>query len=160
MLMLRKRIEMKNILTVILVAFASIAMAQSSDLKVENGKYYSMNGSLHSGLYAQYDAGVKVAELTVENGVLSGSALYFHANGGVKEEGSFANGKRSGNWTQYNTMGDVSGTASYLADQKHGKWVVWDDEGNKRFEMYYDKGARVGTWKMWNASGELTTKTY
>lgn len=71
--------KMKNILTLILIAFASIVMAQSSDLKVENGKYCSLNGGLFSGLYAEYDAEVKVAELNVENGVLSGAALYYHA---------------------------------------------------------------------------------
>ena len=158
--MLRNKSQMKNILTLIVVSFASIAMAQGNDIKVENGKYYSMNGGLFSGLYAQYDAGVKVAELSVEEGVLSGAALYYHTSGKIKEEGSFDNGKRSGNWTQYNTMGDVNSTASYVEDQKHGKWVVWDDAGTKRFEMYYDNGARVGTWKMWNASGELTTKTF
>lgn len=152
--------KMKNILTLILIAFASIAMAQSSDLKVENGKYCSLNGGLFSGLYAEYDAEVKVAELNVENGVLSGAALYYHASGSIKEEGSFDKGKRSGDWTQYNHLGQINSTASYLEDQKHGKWVVWDNEGNKRFEMYYDNGARVGTWKMWNASGELSTKTY
>jgi antitoxin component YwqK of YwqJK toxin-antitoxin module len=158
--MLRNVPQMKNILTLILVAFASIAMAQSNDIKVENGKYYSMNGGLFSGLYAQYDAGVKVAELSVEEGVLSGAALYYHTSGNIKEEGSFDNGKRSGNWTQYNDLGQVNSSASYIEDQKHGKWIVWDDAGNKRFEMYYDNGARVGTWKMWSASGELTTKTF
>ena len=103
--------KMKNILTLILIAFASIVMAQSSDLKVENGKYCSLNGGLFSGLYAEYDAGVKVAELNVENGVLSGAALYYYASGSIKEEGSFNKGKRSGNWTQYNDLGQINSTA-------------------------------------------------
>jgi len=151
---------MKKIFTLILVAFTSFAMAQNSDLKIENGKYYSVDGSLFSGLYAQYDAGVKVAELSVEDGVLSGAALYYHANGKVKEEGTFLNGKRNGNWTQYNDMGQMNSIASYLQDNKHGKWIVWDESGQKRFEMYYNNGDRVGTWKMWDANGELTTKTF
>ena len=49
------------------VLFSLSVIAQSNDLRIENGVYYNMNGTLFNGQYSQYDAGVKVAELNVEN---------------------------------------------------------------------------------------------
>lgn len=134
--------------------------AQQVDVKVENGKYYSAEGTLFSGTYAQYNGATKVAELNIDNGVLSGSALYFHVNGTLKEQGQYAEGQRSGKWTQYNNVGEVITVAGFANDQKHGEWIVWDDNGNKRFEMFYNNGKRIGTWKMWDEEGNLSTKDF
>lgn len=153
---------MKKIITSLLFVFAfgAFTMAQTSELRMDNGVYYNMNGTLFNGQYAQYEGNIKTAELSVEKGVLSGSAMYYYANGKVKEEGNYANGVRNGNWSQYNDMGELTSVASFKADKKHGKWMVWDENGNKRFEMYYNEGVKIGTWKMWDAEGNLTTKSF
>lgn len=151
---------MKNIISLILLAFCTIASAQNSDLKIENGLYYHLNGTLFNGQYAQYEGEVKIAELTVENGTLSGAALYFYTNGKLREEGGYTEGKRSGSWTQYNEVGQISCLASFKADEKHGKWIIRDTKGNLRFEMFYFEGEKIGTWKMWDEDGNLTTKTF
>jgi antitoxin component YwqK of YwqJK toxin-antitoxin module len=144
----------------ILLVFALGANAQQANVKVENGKYYSVQGSLFTGTYAQYEGSNKIAELSIDNGVLNGAALYFHTNGRLKEEGKYVNGQRSGKWTQYNELGKVTTVANFVNDAKHGSWLVWDDNGNKRFEMNYNNGKRIGIWKMWDEEGNLTTKDF
>lgn len=151
---------MKKFITLILLAFATTASAQTNSLKIENGVYYNLNGTLFSGRYSQYDGDVRIAELSVENGVLSGASLYFYADGKLREEGGYLAGKRSGNWTQYNELGQISCMASFKADKKHGKWMVRDSKGNLRFEMYYLDGEKVGIWKMWDEEGQLTIKSF
>ena len=108
----------------------------------------------------QFESGIKLATISVNNGLLSGSAVYYHANGAIKEEGTFINGKRSGSWFQYTSNGELTSVAAFHNDKKEGKWVIWDDAGKVRFEMYYSEGKKVGTWKMWDAEGTLTTKTF
>ena len=151
---------MKNIITLVLAALTTLSFSQNQELIVENGKYFNVNGTLFSGQYAQFQDGYKIAELSVEDGILSGSAMYYHKNGSVKEEGHFSEGKRSGKWYQYNDLGNISTVAAFKADKKHGKWIVWDENGEQRFEMYYEEGQKVGTWKMWDSEGKLTTKTF
>lgn len=151
---------MKNILMIVMIVLSSSVFGQSEDLRVENGKFYNLSGSLFTGTYFQYEGNTKISEFSVEEGVLSGSAMYFHANGKVKEEGNYTNGVRNGNWSQYNDMGELTSIASFKADKKHGKWMVWDENGNKRFEMYYNEGVKIGTWKIWDAEGNLTTKSF
>jgi len=158
--MLKTMKRIKNILTALFLTLTTLAVGQTTELTLENGKYYNLQGELFNGTYEQYEGSTKVAQLTVENGLLSGAALYFHTNGQLKEEGAYTNGKRSGNWTEYSVLGKVRSIASFKNDAKHGKWMVWDDNGNKRFEMYYLDNKKVGTWKMWDAEGNLTTKTF
>lgn len=159
MLMLKTQM-MKNIIFLLIMALSASVYGQSTDLKIENGTFYSLDGTLFSGTYEQYEGSTKIAQLSVENGMLAGAALYFHTNGQVKEEGEYTNGKRSGNWTQYSELGEIRSIASFKSDTKHGKWMVWDEKGNKRFEMYYADGIKVGTWKMWDEDGNLSTKTF
>lgn len=151
---------MKKLMTIILSMLSVVVFSQNQEVNIENGKYFNVNGTLFTGQYAQYKDGIKVAELSVEDGVLSGVAMFYHTNGKMKEVGSYSSGERVGKWYQYNDLGDLSTVAAFKEDKKHGKWIVWDEDGNKRFEMYYDDGNRIGTWKMWDADGNLTTKTF
>ena len=151
---------MRNLIALFVMCVSVTAFSQSSSITLQNGKYTNMDGVAHTGICEQFENGLKISELTVIEGVLSGEATYFHDNGSVKEVGSFENGNRSGTWIGYSNEGEKVSTASFNNDKKHGKWLVWDESGAKRFEMYYDNGAKVGTWKMWDSEGKLSTKTY
>jgi antitoxin component YwqK of YwqJK toxin-antitoxin module len=160
MLILKRIKIMRNIIGLLAVVFTLSSFVSYTEVVVKDGKYFNEDGSLFTGAYEQFDAGTKIATISVSNGLLSGSAVYYNSNGTVKEEGSFKAGMRSGNWFQYTASGQLSAIASFDDDKKNGKWTVWDDAGNKRVEMYYDNGIKVGTWKMWDAEGNLTTKTF
>lgn len=155
-----KKYEMRNLIAIIVLIFGVTANAQNGDIQINNGKYFTLSGGLFTGVYEQFTDGVKTSEMEVKNGVLSGSALYFHTNGALREEGSYAEGKRAGAWTQYNSLGKVISSASFKNDEKHGKWMIWDDSGNMRFEMYYNEGQKIGEWKMWDEEGKLTVKVF
>ena len=146
--------------SIFILALAVISTAQTADVSYVNGRFVNTDGTFFSGMYTEYSDGIKVSQLTVNNGLLNGQAFYFFADGTVKLKGNFKFGKKEGQWIEYNNMGQITTISNYQEGQKHGKWEIWDDEGNKRFEMYYENGQKIGTWKMWNESGELTTKVY
>ncbi len=151
---------MRSLLTITAAFFTFVTFALTTNIVVKDGIYFNEDGSLFSGEYEQFESGIKLATISVNNGLLSGSAVYYHANGAIKEEGAFMDGKRSGNWFQYTDNGALTSIAAFHNDKKEGKWVVWDEAGKIRFEMYYKEGQKVGTWKMWDADGRLTTKTF
>lgn len=151
---------MRSITTIIAAVVTLASFAFNADIVVKEGKYFNEDGSLFTGQYEQFEAGVKLATISVNEGLLSGSAVYYHANGAVKEEGRFIEGMRAGSWFQYTATGQLTSVAAFKNDKKDGKWTVWDDAGKVRLEMYYNQGVKVGTWKMWDADGNLTTKTF
>ncbi|NNJ54819.1 MAG: hypothetical protein HKP14_01730 [Bacteroidia bacterium] len=151
---------MRNLLTIIMMSVIGLLSAQNVDVEVVNGKYFNLDGNLFTGTYTEYAEGIKISELNIEEGVLSGSVLYFHLNGNLKEQGQYNNGLKTGDWKQYNSVGSITSTATFVDDKKDGQWMVWDDAGNKRFEMYYSNGKKVGVWKMWDDKGEMTTKDF
>ena len=151
---------MRKLITAVLAMCFWGLTAQNNQVELVNGKFYTMDGTLFTGVYTQYEEGTKVAELSIASGELSGTAKYFHLSGALKESGTYKNGKREDEWKKYSATGNLLCVASFLNDTKHGKWLVWDNEGNLRFEMYYKNGKQVGTWKMWDANGELTTKDF
>ncbi len=151
---------MRSLTTLIAAVFTLVSFALTTNIVVKDGMYFNEDGSLFSGEYEQFESGIKLATISVNNGLLSGSAVYYHANGAIKEEGTFINGKRSGSWFQYTSNGELTSVAAFHNDKKEGKWVILDDAGKVRFEMYYSEGKKVGTWKMWDAEGTLTTKTF
>ena len=151
---------MRSLTTLIAAVCTLVSFALTTNIVVKDGIYLNEDGSLFSGEYEQFESGIKLATISVNNGLLSGSAVYYHANGAIKEEGTFVNGKRSGSWFQYTSSGELISVAAFNNDKKEGKWIVWDEAGKIRFEMYYSEGKKVGTWKMWDADGILTTKTF
>ena len=141
-----------------LLGFSS--MGQSTEVAYVNGKFINSDGTFFSGIYAEYEDGVMVSQLTVNNGLLNGNAVYYFASGAIRIQGSYRFGQRDGKWVEFNNLGQLATISYYNNGQKDGKWEIWDLDGNKRFEMYYNNGEKVGTWKMWNDQGQLTTKEY
>ena len=109
---------MRSLTTLIAAVCTLVSFALTTNIVVKDGIYFNEDGSLFSGEYEQFESGIKLATISVNNGLLSGSAVYYHANGAIKEEGTFVNGKRSGSWFQYTSSGELTSVAAFNNDKK------------------------------------------
>lgn len=151
---------MRKLITALTVICFLGVFAQSNQVMIENGKFYSLDGKLYSGLYTKIEDNNKVSELNIKDGNLSGPAKYFSLTGAVKEIGMYKEGKRHGEWKKFNDAGQLLSIASFNNDAKNGKWLVWDNNGKLRFEMFYNNGKQVGTWKLYDEEGNVSTKDF
>lgn len=56
-------------------------------------------------------------------------AIYFHANGGVSQKGTFNLEKKlHGEWLSYNEKGENISVGSYANGVKTGKWLFWAND--------------------------------
>ena len=114
---------MRSLTTLIAAVCTLVSFALTTNIVVKDGIYFNEDGSLFSGEYEQFESGIKLATISVNNGLLSGSAVYYHANGAIKEEGTFVNGKRSGSWFQYTSSGELTSVAAFNNDKKEDETI-------------------------------------
>jgi antitoxin component YwqK of YwqJK toxin-antitoxin module len=64
---------------------------------------------------------------TANNDVVT--AVYYHENGKISQEGSYKDGKLHGFWTAYDTNGYKISSGEYENGNKVGKWLFWKEDG-------------------------------
>ncbi|MFT6370468.1 MAG: antitoxin component YwqK of YwqJK toxin-antitoxin module [Maribacter sp.] len=119
--MLRKRIELKNIVMkklifILVMTFTFGAVAQEVEPKFEK-------------------EGNKV------------KATYFHANGEVSQQGYFMNEKLDGAWKMFNEKGDKIAMGNYSKGSKTGTWMFWDGDSVKEVNFSNNRIAAVNSRK-------------
>lgn len=123
-------------------------------------EYVDTKNALFSGVITKMQDGIKT-DFTVVNGVVTGPANYYYADGKLMESGTFTKGQKDQKWVRYSENGTVSAIAFYSLGRKTGTWLVFDDNTKKRFEMNYDNGEKTGVWTSWDENGVvMNTKNY
>ena len=74
---------------------------------------------------------------------------YWHANGQMKETGTYVNGEKDGQWTEWYDNGQVKIKESYKDNQKNGKWLLWYENGQIKTEGDYINNKKSGKWTTW-----------
>jgi len=123
--------------------------------------YYDKDGRLFTGITRDYypDSALH-AEFEIQNGVLSGSKVYFN-NGKLEEIRSFREGMMHGKWEKWNQQEVKIAEANYTDNLKDGKWYIWDENGTLRYDMTYIKGEKSGVWMMYDEKGKvISQKSY
>ena len=117
MLMLRERVELKNIVMkklifILMMTFTFGAVAQEVEPTFEK-------------------EGNKV------------KATYFHANGEVSQQGYFMNEKLDGEWKMFNEKGDKIAMGNYTRGAKTGTWMFWEGDSVKEVNFSNNRIAAV-----------------
>ena len=148
---------MKNLIT---LCFFFLVIAASAQTLNEKGLYIDNEGNLFSGVITAMNTNMK-SEMEVKDGIITGKANYFFANGKLMESGMMINGLKDGQWTRFAENGFTSAIGFYSAGKKSGTWSVFDETGKRRMEMSYNNGEKTGTWTSWDENGAVaSTKTY
>lgn len=148
---------MKNMIA---ICFFFLVLAANAQTLNEKGLYIDSENNLFSGVITSINNSIK-SEMEVKEGVLSGKATYYFANGNLMEAGTMVNGLKDGQWVRYNENGLTSAIGFYTLGKKSGTWIVFDEAGKKRMEMNYSNGEKIGTWTSWDENGSIAgTKSY
>jgi antitoxin component YwqK of YwqJK toxin-antitoxin module len=146
----------------ILLIFCSLFLLGSlsaQEVQLKNGKYYSHDGILYSGLYKEFNANkTLLSETNISAGLLDGISIYYYDSGSKKEQRSYTKGLKDGLWINWNESGKKTAEARFNEGKKDGYWYIWDEKGTKRYEMFYKSGEKSGTWYIWDETGKQVTE--
>lgn len=75
---------------------------------------------------------------------------HYHANGEIKETGTYYKKALNGKWMQYDEDGNIIFEAFYDNGDKEGKWLKWDLQAAILYEMSYEDNTllSVDEWKL------------
>ena len=85
-----------------------------------------------------------------------GPALFFHLNGKVQRDGSYAGDQSIGRWWEFDDWGRLVSSNNYASGgQEDGLAVTWHPNGKRRSETMWKDGQLHGATKIWSDTGEL-----
>lgn len=77
--------------------------------------------------------------------IANGSAKYWHENGNLKSEGTYANSHSEGLWKFYHRKsGKIISKGNFASNKKHGIWELYDSEGRLQEILNYKNDIRDG----------------
>jgi antitoxin component YwqK of YwqJK toxin-antitoxin module len=145
--------------TACFLVLSTLVFAQGVDITYVDNRFVDAKGIPVTGEFNFVTPSTSEnANVRLSNGQLTGVAIYYFADGKVKEIANYKNGLKHGEWYQFNQNGNLIMQANYNENKKQGTWKVWDDSGKIRMKMKYHNGNKKGIWKEWNANGSLTNK--
>lgn len=71
------------------------------------------------------------------------SAVYYHENGQISQEGTYKNEKLEGKWISYDINGNRTSVGEYADGMKVGKWLIWSEKGLTQVDYSNNKIASV-----------------
>ena len=133
-------------------------------------KYGKKNGYSLIFSYEKYPEGKVISKELYLNDKKEGKALYYFANGNIKEEINYVNGKRQGIAKEFDESGKVTVISEYqnnylinrerinridLNGMKQGTWKIFQDNGNLYKEMFYVNNILEGIYREYDNNGKL-----
>jgi antitoxin component YwqK of YwqJK toxin-antitoxin module len=102
---------------------------------------------------------VKRSEGRQKYGREEGQWSYFHENGRLERQGSYASGMKSGVWTGWYPNGAVMRRGSFLGDQPDGLWEEFHPTGVISARTSWANGKIIGKQRRFYPDGGLRTET-
>ena len=96
-----------------------------------------------------------------------GTAVTYHDNGRIKEQGKYSKGKKNGEWREFDTRGKLTKIKIYdkgkiVHEQSPGKvkpFVSYHDNGRIKEKGMKKNGKRDGEWLLYNKNGKIIRTT-
>lgn len=89
-----------------------------------------------------------------------GPSIWFHKNGAVRSQGSYADNQRTGHWWEFREDGTLDHEDDYVNGERDGIYVTYYPDGKTRMsEAHFRAGKLDGISRVWNQDGKLEVWT-
>jgi TonB family protein len=116
--------------------------------------YREMRGK--TGLFHYYHGNGKMSwEVTYANGLRHGQSQRWYPSGERSDSGTFTNGAHTGRWRYWHRNGTLRSEGEYQLGKQEGEGTTWYPNGQVETTGRYQKGLPVGVHKEYFSNGKI-----
>ncbi len=171
---------MKRILSVVVFAVSTVALAQAAKAPAPTGPSAVEVAGLEKAPVLQSTFKLACPAGTSQVGgvktnmsmmacfkigpegtrVFHGPMITLYASGKVEAVGTNENGLRSGKWSFFDENGNKTGDTEFRGSNYHGRRMTFFANGQPKTEEFWVEGKRQGPQKSWSEAGAVTVVNY